>query len=300
MTRRDDRHGEVAATTPRRQTVPVPGDMVAERAGAEDDEQAAPRHARPSRRSSRRETRAGLGAPHPGRTPALLTLAVTVVLVGVGWLTQGRDDTPTRLAVPMGTGSSAGDDDDRRTGEVGDDESTAGTPLGVTRGGEPAYVLANWLDVPLVAPATAIQPDALGTLIPLTRYTGVEATGTASGDGTTTSGTSTGSGSGTGSIPSGDGTTVTTARPSTGTVGPGTTTPTATTTPTTAPAGTTPTTAPPDSTPTTAPPDTTPPDTTPPPTEPPATTVPPAEDDGGLLDIVDDILTGTVDPLLGP
>jgi hypothetical protein len=275
--------------------------MVAERAGAEDDEQAAPRHARPSRRSARRETRAGLGAPHPGRTPALLTLAVTVVLVGVGWLTQGRDDTPTRLAVPMGTGSSAGGDDDRRTGEVGDDESTAGTPLGVTRGGEPAYVLANWLDVPLVAPATAIQPDALGTLIPLTRYTGFgAATGTASGDGTTTSATSTGSGSGTGSIPSGDGTTVTTARPTTGTVSPGTTTPTATTTPTTAPAGTTPTTAPPDTTPTTAPPDTTPPDTTPPPTEPPATTVPPAEDDGGVLDIVDDILTGTVDPLLDP
>jgi hypothetical protein len=270
---------------------------VAERASAQDDQYAPPRHARPARRTPQREApAAGNDARHPGRTPALLTLAVTVVLVGAGWLTQGRDDTPTRLAVPMGNGSDSDDDDGARNGEVGVSESAPGTPLGVSRDGEPAYVLANWLDVPLVAPAAAIQPDALGTLIPIVPFTGIPTPG--GDDGSPTGGSGTDSGSG--DTPSDeDDTTSTTARTGTDTGGPGSTA-SSTTTPTTTPDDTTPpATDPPDTTPpATDPPDTTPPTTAPPDTTPPPTEPPPTEGDG-LLGVVDDLLTGTVTPLLG-
>lgn len=225
---------------------------------------------------------------HPAAAPTAVTVVAIALVMGMGWLNRTSEVGPGSLATPLAQGRSATSDgrtDDEADGR--DPTDTTG-PVLATRGRR-AVLVPTWMDLPLVTPALAVQPDAIGTLIPGAEPTAFPAPGSGSGSGSSGTGTTgtTQAGTGTTTGPGG-GTTVTT-----GTSG----------TSTTNPPDTTPTTQPPDTTPVTDPPDTTePPPTTDTTTEPPPTTetIPPAsEQPDGLLDVVDDLLD-TVSPAFEP
>jgi hypothetical protein len=224
---------------------------------------------------------------HPAAAPTAVTVVAIALVMGMGWLNRTSEVGPAALATPLGEGR-------RTTGEVQADDGQPGGPTGTTgpvlaTRGRRAVLVPTWMDLPLVTPALAVQPDAIGMLIPGAQPTAFPAPGAGSGSGSSGSGTgttgTTQAGTGTTAGPGGGGTTVTTG------------------TSTTNPPDITPTTQPPDTTPATDPPDTTepPPTTDTTTTEPPTTeTIPPAsEEPGGLLDVVDDLLD-TVSPAVEP
>lgn len=221
---------------------------------------------------------------HPAAAPAIVTLVAVVLVVGIGWLNRSGEPGPAALARPLANGESSADG-----GTVGDAASVREvTPSGVTSDtgvvttrGSTAVLLPTWMDIPLVAPAIAVRPEAVQALIP-----GAEPTTVPPSSG---SGSGTGSGAGGTTAPTASGPTVT--QP--GTLPTATTQPAVTVPPTSAP----PTTEPPP--PTTEPPTTAPPTTEPPTTELPPTTDLPPPTDTGLLDVVDDLL-GDVTGLLVP
>jgi hypothetical protein len=236
---------------------------------------------------------------HPATAPAAITVALALVVVGMGWLNRGDEPREERLAVPLASGAQA-------SGGEGDDDDVVWPWASAEEGGRSLpdgrpFVTENWLDIPLVAPALVLQPGAVGTIIPGQAVAPGTATGTlglvpSAGPRTPGSGAGAGSGpgSGDGSSGAGSATTVTTAPGGpTGTGDPTTTTPTTAGPGTSAPPTSAPTTTAPPGTsaPTTAPTTTAPPGTSPPTTAPPEG---PPPSGGGLLDAVDDLLGGVV------
>ena len=235
---------------------------------------------------------------HPATAPAAITVALALVVVGLGWLNRGDEPREERLAVPLASGAEASGGDDDAGDRVAWPWASAEEGGRSLPDGRP-FVTENWLDIPLVAPALVLQPGAVGTTIPGRAVAPGTATGTLGlvpSAGPSAPGS--GAGTGTGDEGSGPGTatTVTTAPGGpTDTGGPTTTTPPTTARPgTSAPSTTAPaTTAPPGtSAPTTVPSTTAPPTTSPPTTAPPQG--PPPSGGGGLLDKVDDLLGGVV------
>lgn len=227
---------------------------------------------------------------HPAAAPTAVTVVAVALVLGLGWLNRSSGVGPASDARPLAEGEAintesieanqAGDgsgNDERILGEA----FVADAPLVPTRGRQ-AVAVPTWLDIPLVAPAYAVRPDAAYTLIP-----GAVPT-TVTGE-TPSGGVGAGGGGSSGS-------TTSTTRPGTGTTRPSTGSTSSTTTPDS------PTTSqPPDTTPTTETPTTQPPDTTPttetPTTQPPDTTVPPDPGGGGLLAAVDDLVDNLTDVL---
>lgn len=222
---------------------------------------------------------------HPAAAPAIVTLVAVALVIGIGWLNGSGEPGPASLARPMADGELPGGGGPARGGAASLREVT---PAGVTSDagvvstrGATAVVLPTWMDIPLVAPAIAVRPEAVDTMIPGAEPTAVPPTGG--------SGPGPGPGSGGTTVPTTSAPTVT--RPST--VPATTTPPTVTVPPTTAPPTTQPTAT--TVTPTPEPTTTLLPTTVPTPT----TEAPTPTGGTGLLDVVDGLL-GDVTGLLVP